>query len=303
MNLSALASILLNIIAPIVIIAGLGFVLARVLDLDVRSLSRFALYFFIPALLFTQTYRARIGVDFAAIAAFAVIISALMTLITFVVIKLMRYDRLTASAFALSTVFVNAGNYGLPVVVFAFGNEGLSRAIIFFTVTAILLQTIAVFIAARGSASALDATQSIFKQPLVYAVSLGLMLNLSGLIIPEPLMKSLDLAGTAAVPVMLTILGAELSHITFTRDQFDIGLATIIKLVVAPVVAFGLAALMGLQGRTRAVCIVEASMPTAVVASILAVEFKARPEFVTSVVLVTTLGSIISLTVLLGILM
>ncbi|MBI3912830.1 MAG: AEC family transporter [Chloroflexi bacterium] len=303
MNLSALAAILVNIIAPIVVVAALGFILGRALQLDARALSRVALYLLAPSIVFTSTLHAQIGADFFSIAAFVLIITALMGLLTAALAKLMRYDQPTASAFALSTMFANVGNYGLPLVLFAFGDEGLARGVIFFTVSAMLGQTLAVFIASRGRAEARQAILNVFKLPLVYAFFGALALNQAGIAIPAPLTKSLDLLAGAAVPVMLVILGIELAHVSFANDRLAIGISTVVKLVVTPVVAFALAALMGLQGLTRAVCIIEASMPTAVLVSILAVEFKARPEFVTGVVLVSTIASVVTLTVLLGILL
>ena len=50
MNLAALASILVNIILPVVLVAAVGFVLARTLHVEARPLSRTMLYFFSPAL-------------------------------------------------------------------------------------------------------------------------------------------------------------------------------------------------------------------------------------------------------------
>ncbi len=302
MDLSALASILFTVTAPIVIVALLAFVMARVLGLEARTLSRLTLYLFTPALLFGSMYRSKLGSEFLDIVAFAFIVTMLMGIVTWVMIRVMRYDRLTASAFALSVLFVNAGNYGLPLVLFAFGEEGLARAVVFFTVSAILTQTLAVFIAAGGKASVVQALKNVFTLPLVYAVTLGLIFNMIGFKVPEPIVKSLDLLGGAAVPCMLAILGIELAHASLNRDRLNVGLATVAKLGIAPLIAFALAALMGLDGVTRAVCIVESSMPTAVTATIVAIEFDSRPEFVTSVVLLSTIGSILSLTVLIGML-
>jgi hypothetical protein len=302
MDLSTLASILFTVTAPIVIIASLAFVMARVLRLEARTLSRLTLYLFTPALLFGSMYRSKLGSEFLEIVAFAFVVTVLMGIITWVMVRVMRYDRLTASAFALSVLFVNAGNYGLPLVLFAFGEEGLARAVVFFTVSAILTQTLAVFIAAGGKASVVQALKNVFTLPLVYAVTLGLIFNVIGFTVPEPIVKSLDLLGSAAVPCMLAILGIELAHASLNRDRLNVGLATVAKLGIAPLIAFALAALMGLDGVTRAVCIVESSMPTAVTASIVAIEFDSRPEFVTSVVLLSTIGSVLSLTLLIGVL-
>lgn len=301
-SLQGLFSILVNIILPIVLVAGAGFVLARTLGVDARPLSRTMLYFFTPALIFGSAYKTKLSAEYITIAAFALIISFLMVLLAWVLAKIMRYDRLTASGFSLGIVFVNAGNYGLPLILFAYGQEGLARAALYFTMSAILTQTLAIFIAARGRAGVREALLNVLKMPLVYAVTAGLLFNLTGLTVPDPLMKSVDLAAGAAVPVMLVILGIELAHVTIENDRLAIGLATFAKLVLAPLIAFPLAYVMQLQGVARSVCIVEASMPTAVMASIVAVEFDARPKLVTGIVFASTLLSIISLTILLGIL-
>jgi malate permease and related proteins len=302
MDIAALASILVNIILPIILVAGAGFVLARSFSMDARQLSRTMLYFFTPALIFGSAYRTTLSREYISIAAFALAITGLMGVVTWVMIRVMRYDRVTASGFALGVLFTNAGNYGLPLILFAYGQDGLVRAALYFTVSAILCQTLAIFIAARGRASARDALANVMKMPMVYAVTAGLLFNLAGVSVPDPLMKAVDLASGAAVPVMLVILGIELARATVESDRGTIGLATFAKLVLTTVVAFPLAALMGLDGVSRAVCIIEASMPTAVMASIVAVEFDARPKLVTGVVFSSTVLSIVSLTILLGIL-
>jgi predicted permease len=301
-SFQSLLSILINIILPIVLVAGAGFILARTLGVDARPLSRTMLYFFTPALIFGSAYKTKLSAEYIAIAAFALIISFLMVVLAWVLARIMRYDRLTASGFSLGIVFVNAGNYGLPLILFAYGQEGLARAALYFSMSAILTQTLAIFIAARGRAGVREALLNVLKMPLVYAVTAGLLFNLMGLTVPDPIMKSVDLAAGAAVPVMLVILGIELAHVTIENDRAAIGLATFAKLVLAPLLAFPLAYVMQLQGVARSVCIVEASMPTAVMASIVAVEFDARPKLVTGIVFASTLLSIISLTILLGIL-
>jgi hypothetical protein len=302
MNLAALPSILINIISPIVLVAAIGFLLAKTIDVDARSISRLMLYLFTPALVFASTYRATLSREYVAIGAFAIAITALMGLVSWLLIKLRRYDRVTGSAFALAVLFVNAGNYGLPLILFAYGDAGLARAAFYFTTSAILTQTLGIFIAARGNASARQALLNVFKLPLVYAVGLGLVFNLARIAVPEPLMKSVDLASSGAVPIMLAILGIELAGVTLENDRALISLATFAKLVITPLLAFPLAALLGLEGITRAVCILQASMPTAVMASIVAVEFDARPKLVTGIIFASTLGSVVSLTILLGIL-
>ena len=302
MDLYELASILINIISPIVLVAAVGFILAKKLGLEARPLSRTMLYFFTPSLVFSSTYKANLNAEYLSIGVFAFIITFVMLAVSWTMTKFTRYDRLTATGFMLGVLFVNAGNYGLPLILFAYGQEGLARAAFYFTMSAIFTQTLGIFVAARGRASAFDAMKNVFKMPLVYAVILGLIFNLAHVTVPEFLMKSVDLAKDGAVPVMLVILGIEMARVAMDNERSAIALATITKLVIVPIIAFPLAAVMGLSGVTRSVCIVEASMPTAVMASIVAVEFDAKPKLVTSIIFASTLASIVTLTVLLAIL-
>lgn len=303
MDLASLANILINIITPIVLVAGVGYLLAKRIGLEARPLSRTMLYFFTPALVFASTYKANLNAEYVSIAVFAVAITGIMVVVSWGLARVLRYDRLTSAAFMLGVIFVNAGNYGLPLVLFAFGEEGLSRAAFYFTMSAIFTQTLGIFVAASGHASARDAFLNVFKLPLVYAVALGLVLNLGHITLPEFLMKSVNLAKDGAVPVMLVILGIELARVNFEDNHLPvIGLATFAKLVIVPLLSFPLAALMGMTGVTRAVCIIESSMPTAVMASIVAVEFDARPKIVTGIIFASTLASVVTLTILLGIL-
>jgi len=301
-TLAELVSILLNIIAPVMGVAAIGFALARIFSLDTRVLSKLSLYFFSPTLTFVSIYRSKLGVEFVSIIAFSLIIFGLMGIVTWVLTKSLHYDRVTASAFALCTMFVNAGNFGLPLDLFAFGQEGLNRAVIFFVGTSVTTQTFAIFIAARGTVTNRAALLQVLKMPLIYAVMLALLFNANQWAIPDPIMKSVELVSGGTIPLVLVILGIELSRATLSQDRGTITLATAVRLIVAPIFAFGLAAVMGLEGIARSVCIVEASTPTAVLAAIIASEFKVKSEFVTSTVLVSTLASVVTLTILIGIL-
>lgn len=301
-SLAELVSILLNIVAPVMAVAAIGYVLARSFSLDTRVLSKLSLYFFSPALTFVSIYRSKLGTEFVSILAFSLISFVLIGIVTWLLTKLLHFDRLTASAFALCTMFINAGNFGLPLDLFAFGQEGLNRAVIFFVGTSITTQTVAIFIAARGTVTNRAAFLQVLKMPLIYAAALALLFNASQWAIPDPIMKSVELISGGTIPLILVILGIELSRATLTVDRGTIALATVVRLIVAPILAFGLAAVMGMDGMARSVCIVEASTPTAVLAAIIASEFKVKSEFVTSTVLVTTVVSVVTLTVLIGIL-
>jgi len=201
------------------------------------------------------------------------------------------------SAFLLVTLFVNAGNYGLSVNLLAFGEATLARAIIYFVVSSLLINTIGIYLASRGKARALDALFNVFKVPIVYALFLAIFVNLMNLnVTGSPIFKAVEMVGKGAVPLMLLLLGMQLARTPLAQGMRTVGLAAFIRLAVTPAIALPLANWLGLTGSTLQACVVEASMPTAVTATVLAIEFDAKPEFVTSVVFLSTLASPFTLT-------
>ncbi len=296
--------ILTDIISPIFVLIGLGALLGRNTDLDVRSVSRLVLYVLSPALIFKSLSTSTLtSHDFWQIMGFAVVSTACVGLLSWVVARLGRFNRVEENAFLLTTCFINAGNYGIPLNLFAFGQAGLERAVIFFVASALMVNTAAVYFASRGRQSAWRSVTNIFKLPMVYAMALAFLIRDTGVVVPAPIMRPISMAGDAAIPLLLLVLGIELSRTKLDRELVRVAQATGVRLIGAAIIAIVLAAIFGLEGTTRQVCIVQASMPTAVMTIVLALEFDAAPRFVTSVVFATTLVSIVTLTLLLAYLM
>lgn len=296
-------TVLINVILPVFIIIGIGALTGRRLELDVRTLSRAVLYIFGPALVFRSLLTTELTAgDAARIVAFVLVTTSVLGVIAWSMTRALQFDAVQTNAFLLTVLLTNTGNYGLPVNLFAFGEPGLERAVVYFSVTSTLTNTVGVYFAARGRAEPREAFLNVFRLPLIYAVALSLGLRSIGVTgLPEMIFRPIELLADAAVPVLLLALGIELAKSTLDRQFWRVGLATSTRLVVAAVVSGAIAALMGLQGLTRQVCIVQGSMPTAVLSVVLAVEFDAEPRFVTSVVFVSTLMSMVTLTIVLSI--
>ncbi len=122
---------------------------------------------------------------------------------------------------------------------------------------------------------------------------------MSGIVIPLPVMRPLQLLSDAAVPVQIVVLGMQLERARIERPLL-MGAAGFLRLVVAPALGFALALACGLQGPALQAGLVQSAMPTAVVAGILAVEYDTEPGFVTSVVFFSTVISPFTLTLLIA---
>lgn len=300
-------SVLINVIMPVFLVVLVSALAQIRLRLNVHTLSRVAFYLFSPALVFDALTTSDIsGGELGQITAVVLLMTAVMWLIGEGAARLMRLPAPTASAFLVSILIMNAGNYGISVNLFAFGEPGLARATIYFTLSAVLVSSLGVFVSARGRASTGLALRRMVRVPLAYAALLGVICSLGNLTVPGPLAKAIHLLGQASVPLMLVVLGLRLAQVIQSRQRVDhlpaLGVATLLRLLVAPALAWVLAGVVGMSGLARDVTVLESAMPTAVMSTILATEFDSDPSFAALVVLVTTLFSLPTLTVLLNLL-
>jgi predicted permease len=297
-----LLSIFVENILPVFIAAGLGYLLDKKFHLDVKTISRASFYVLAPCLIFTSLIRSSVSEEeFGRIILFEILVTAILLTTTWGVARLARLTREQESALLLSVLFVNAGNYGLSVNLFAFGQEALARAILFFVGSTVLMNTLGIFLASRGRADVKTALLNVFKVPVVYAVALAFVVrSLPWSVTETSWFRALDTVGRAAVPVMLLLLGIQLGRNSLGRSLKRVSMATFLRLALAPLVGLVLAAVTGLSGDTRRACVLEASMPTAVTSVILALEFDVLPEFVTGVIFLSTVLSPLSLTLLIA---
>jgi predicted permease len=112
-----------------------------------------------------------------------------------------------------------------------------------------------------------------------------------------------NLLSDAAIPAMLVVLGIQLSRASMRGQIRPILMASSLRLLAGPLLAFGLVLLFGMSGYARQVSIVQAGMPTAVATGVLATEFGSDAEFATATILVSTVLSMATLSVLLALVM
>jgi len=296
-----LVSIFASDILPIFLIAGVGFLLARWLYGGVKTLAHVVFYALVPCLVFKLLVASTMsGPQVGRMALLAVLVTGLMGLLALVVAMALRLSRAELSAFLLVVMFSNGGNYGLPVALFAFGTEALSHATVYFVASSMLTNTVGVFLAAAGRRSATQAVRGIAGVPAIYGVAAALLVLASGISVPIAVMRPIGLLGDAALPMMVLVLGMQLERARVAERPTVVAVAVGLSLIVAPIVALGLSSFLGLSGAARQAGVILASMPVAVVTTILALEFDVAPAFVTNAVFISTLLSPLTLTPLIA---
>jgi malate permease and related proteins len=295
-------ALFIDVVLPVFLVAGMGYLLERRLHPPIAALNQTALFVLMPALIFTSL----LPVNFASdeplrITAFAFLLALAMLVVAFAIIRVLRLDRVTGSAFMLTAAFPNLGNYGLPVMLLAFGQPGLAAGTILLAVQSLYGLALGVFIASSGSASLARSARELARQPILLAVIAALLVNLADLELPRFLVSAIALPAQAAIPLMLLVLGMNIAGTRGIQDPRLVGIAVTTRLVLGPLVGFLLVTALGIEGVARSVMIVGSAMPTAVYTILTATQFNARPRLVSDVVVASTVLSIVTVTAVLAI--
>lgn len=297
MSITELFNSFANNLLPIMLIAAAGYLLGKYLTVDTRTIGRVVFYIFSPLLVFNLMVTSQLNLKQAiSTVGYATAVITIMGMLAFILGKAFRLERTHLLAVVLTVAFGNTGNYGLPLVKFAFGDEALAVASIFYVTTTILFNTVGVVIASLGHLDLKSAILGVFKLPILYAVVIALVVKGFGISMSLPLSRTVEIAANGAIPVMIILLGLELSRIEWSNSLRTVSVGVAVKLLIAPLVGLLLASLFGLQGHARQGSVIEAAMPAAVATTVVATEYNLEPSLVTAIVFFGTLFSPLTLT-------
>jgi len=299
-NIGGIFLVFLNVVTPVFILVVIGYFVGPRLKIEARSLSRTAYFVFIPAFVFNIISEAKIdsGLTLQMIS-FIFVAQIAVALLGFLVGKAMRQSREISAAFMLIATFGNVGNFGLPLIVFRLGETARTYATVYFVATIFISFVICVGVASWARSGGVTAVFSVFKTPALIALIPALVFNSTDVEVPIFLSRLSGLLGQAMIPVMLITLGVQMGEIPKIKINFNVFAASTVRLIGGPVLALLIVPYFGLEGLERSTGILQAAMPAAVLASIIALEYKLLPEFVTTTVLFSTLYSVLTLTVIL----
>ncbi len=301
--MTTLAEILVQDILPIFIVIGMGFVFARKTKPNFTVASRVTFYILSPALVFTSLTESNIaGNEIAQMAVYTTAMAIIMGIVGWLVARALRLNSRQIAGFVLTAMFVNGGNYGLGVNRLAFGADAEARAVIYFVVSSILVYTLGVLIARGFAGGWRGMIKQLLSLPHVYALAAALLVRLLNAPVPPPIAAGLDFPARAAIPMMLLVLGVQLANASVSEYWRPALAGSGLRLLVAPLIAFALAGLFSLTSPARQAGILQASMPAAVINTIIASEYQSEPKLVTGTVVLSTLISPITLAVIIALL-
>ena len=288
-----LALTVLEIVAPVFLLAGAGFVWVRAgFEYRVEFVTRLAMTLSVPCLIFVALMRAEIdpkaltALSFAAIAAYAALTVAAAIMV--------RVTGLSMRTYLAPLIFGNTGNLGLPLALFAFGDVGLSYAVIVFAIMALWSFTFGIWVVAGGGSM----TRAL-KEPLLWATVLGGIFLWQGWQTPRWITNTLELTGQMAIPLMLLTLGVAVARLNPGKLVQAMALS-VVKVGLCVGVAWVLGRAFALDDVAFAVLVVQIATPVAVTSYLLAEKYGADSDAVAGLVVASTLASVIYLPLVLA---
>ncbi len=283
----------LQIVAPVFILAGIGFVWVKLgLEYRVQFVTRLAMTLAIPCLIFVALVETEINPA-------ALRDTALATLVAYGalgagLLVFCWLFRLQIRTFWAPLTFGNTGNLGLPLAFFAFGPEGFGFAVVIFAIMAVLSFTIGIY-AVSGGGSLLNA----IKEPMVGATLLGGLFLVMNWSLPEWSMNTLELIGQMGIPLMLVTLGVAISRL-HPGAILRATILSILKLIACFAVALWAGLQFDLDRIALAVLVLQVTTPVAVTSYMLAEKYEANATEVAGLVVVSTLLSVIAIPLILA---
>jgi malate permease and related proteins len=278
---------LVNVVLPTFFAILIGYLIGKFFKINIATVVNVTLYVGVPALLFVSLLNQKIVLmDAVKIWASALIVMYGCALAAWVVFKIIRQKH---SGLYAAIALMNSVNIPFPVISLAYGAEGMIAATLFYIPNSLSTYTFGIYIMAGKHWK--DNIKEIFKQPLIYASLTGLLLNFLRVPVPEMILNPLEFISRMAIPLVLIVLGFNLSKIRLNGIPTTV-LASVLRIGVGLALGFLVVEAFNITGIARSVVILDSAMPAAAMNSIFAAKYNNEPELVSSVVFLTTLASL-----------
>lgn len=253
-----------------VVLVGYGVARIRLLPESAQPvLGRLAFFVLSPALLFTVLAEADTSELFSALLPVSVAAAVTCFALYALVARLVwRRPVAETTVGALASGYTNANNIGLPVAAYVLGDPALVAPIILFQlVVAGPIALTVLDIATSGRVSLGRILSQPLRNPIIIGSALGVLVSVTGLELPDPVLEPFRLIGAAAVPIVLLLFGMSLHRrrvLAAGTARRDVVLATALKVALMPVVAWAVGAFaLGLTGAALFTVVTLAALPAA----------------------------------------
>lgn len=290
------------ILIPIFGIFALGFIGQKKIGFDTKTISTMALYLMSPVLVFRTFYTTEFNLTYLFLALYTFLLCFSLIAVVYVIAFIRKYSVKETCGMILASSFMNNGNYGTPVVLLLFGATGLDYAIVLMVIQQLVMCTVGVYYAAKGSPEGdgvRSAIRAVRRMPMVYGAAFGLVLQAFHIQLGGSITQAVDMVADSAIPTVMIVLGMQLAKISLKKfEKEKVSLSLVTKLAVSPAIAYILSLFLPVDEMVKQIMIIMAAMPTAANTTMYALQFNTEPEFVSSATLLSTTLSLATLPII-----
>lgn len=291
----------LRTIAPILLLIGTGAASRRLRILksdDARVLSAYVYYFALPALLLVNIAETQFNSETLRFMAAGITPVLIVLILYLIVSRIFRLSKETTYVLTLSTIFGSWGFFGIPFVMFTFPTPEaeklatlslVSIAVVSVTISITLLESYRVK-DANAMKGILIVLNKLSRNPLIISIMFGLLIAMSGIRIPQPILKPLHMLGSTTSTVAIFLLGVFLYGRKYTKLARAVKFSTL-KVVFLPVIALITAAFFDLGEPHRSIIVLMHAMPLALSMIVLSERYDFNKETFASLILVTSIAA------------
>jgi predicted permease len=274
-------------VIPVFLLVGAGFAFANYKRISLAPVTEIIVYLATPCLVFTSLasrplFLADITILFLGacgmIGGVGILVRVYFALFKF-------YSR----GFVLPAIFMNSGNIGIPLALFALGEPGLQRATLLFVIISLFQNTLGIYIVSRRRD-----WREIFRLPLIYVTVLGLAFNLGRIPIPDVIFEPLRMLGHSTIPLMLVSLGYRLRDLRTMTWGHSLG-GAMLRMLGGLATGYAVVALLDAEGVNRQLILLYSCLPSAVINFILTEKYQEDPDLAASIILLTTVFSVVAI--------
>jgi len=266
-----------------------GAVVQKRTPIDIKPLATLQIRILVPAFLLVRLSESSLtwaGVWQVALGIAA--IKLIMAVCVFSLAKIAKVSPSTMYVLLITTCVFNAGNFGIPVAERTYGQDGAAVEAVVVLMSNFSLWGIGYAIMSAQSSYGISWLKQYFSLPMPYAFLVGLLIKWTEIHIPEPIWSPIRWCADAVVPVALLTLGMQLAKQARWPNLKIVSIAVAAKLVIMPIIAYGVCTLFGFWPWPGGQMILASSSPSAVNAILLAIDQKADVERTTDIVFWTT---------------
>jgi predicted permease len=270
------------VLAPVFVMAGLGYGWRLTgAPFDLPFVTRIIMYVAGPCLVFTSLSQLTLPLgQFWGMVGAMIVVTLGVAAVSAALIKVLG---LPQRSFLPALTLGNTGNLGLPLCLFAFGEEGLGLAVAIYVTNSLLQFTFVPLLHSRVSV-----LRTLASTPMLYAAVLGLGVLAADVELPAWLANTIGTLGDLLIPLMLMALGNTVGGLKANNLPRAVGLGAA-RLAISFVVAVGVSYALGLSGVAQGVLILQGAMPAAVFSYLFAARYDRDAEDIAGIVLVSTL--------------